>query len=263
MGSNPISIIFWTLSMKIKKLNILINFAEIRFRLLYCFLSFSFLFFVSFTYKKELLFLFSEPFLLLQGQFIYTGLLDPLIIYIKVCVLISVILAIPIFIYTLGFFFFKSLENNQIVFFFVSLLSTYSLVVFFCYGLYNFLVIYLLKFLLTFQESEIEALFQLYLQATIVQYYSMLIKSLYCYLFIILFPLSLLLLSILNIISEQYFLGFYYRKYFYLMISLVMIVFMPPDFFIQITIIPIVFLILEFYFFFITCYFLLFQRFLK
>lgn len=260
MGSNPISIIILKLIMN-KKLNIFINLIELRFRLFYCFFSFLLLFFISFIYKIELLFFFCESFLLLQSQFIYTGLLDPLIIYIKACILTSIIFVIPVILYVLGFFFFKSINNNQIIFFFSSSIIIYNIIILLCYVLYKVLSFYLLEFLLLFQESKIESLFQLYLQATIVQYYGILLKSFYLYIILALFPLGLLFLSMLKIIPEDYFLGFYYRKYFYLIISLILILFMPPDFFIQIMIIPVVFGILEFYFYLITCYFLLFKHF--
>lgn len=260
MGSNPISIIILKLIM-IKKLNIFINLIELRFRVFYCFFSFLLLFCISFAYKMELLFFFCESFLLLQSQFIYTGLLDPLIIYIKACILISVLFVIPIIIYILGFFLFKSINNNQIIFFFCSLIIVYNIIIFLCYFLYKILFFFFLEFLLLFQESKIESLFQLYLQATIVQYYGILLKGFYFYIILVLLPLGLLFLSILKIISEEYFLTFCYRKYFYLIISLILILFMPPDLFVQIMIIPIVFCILEFYFYLITCYFLLFKYF--
>lgn len=244
-----------------KKLNIWINFVELRWRVKIVIFSYLLLLSLSFFYRIELLFLFSESFLKLQDKFIYTGLFDPLFIYLKIIFIFSLVIEIPLFFYFIGFFFFKSLQNNQIFFFFLSFIFFYFIIFILYFIVYKILIDYLLNFLISFQEIKIESVLQLHLQATIVQYYTTIINTLFIYLILVLLPITFLILTMLKIIPENYFLTFLYRKYIYILIFLFVLIFLPPDFIVQLIITPIIIILLEVYFYWITFYFLLFKYF--
>lgn len=94
-----------------KKLNIVINFLELKYRIIYFLFSFIATFCVCFYYKVELFYLISNFFLHYEDGFIYTSIFDPLIIYIKLSLLFSLIFIYPIFGYLIVFYFLKSLVN--------------------------------------------------------------------------------------------------------------------------------------------------------
>ena len=86
--------------------NLLINLEELKLKFFYFLFSLLITFLVSFNYKEELLFLVSLPFLNFNKFFIYTGLLDPIFIYLKLSISFSFFLTFPIFVYFISFFFF-------------------------------------------------------------------------------------------------------------------------------------------------------------
>ena len=89
-----------------KKLNIIINFLELKYRIIYFVFSFIGTFSTCFYFKVELFYLISNFFLRYENGFIYTGLLDPLLIYIKLTFFSSLIFGVPLIIYFYGFYFF-------------------------------------------------------------------------------------------------------------------------------------------------------------
>jgi Sec-independent protein secretion pathway component TatC len=103
--------------MVIKKLNLLINVIELKFRFIYIFFSLIVTFIVCFFFKVELFFIISNLFLQFADGFIYTSLLDPLIIYLKLSFLFTLIIILPIILYILGFFFSKSFYSFYVNYF--------------------------------------------------------------------------------------------------------------------------------------------------
>lgn len=77
MGSNPIlgkSVFKRIAYMSLYLSNIFINYIELKYRIIYFFISFIFVFVILFYYKIELFFYISEFFLLVKKEFIYNHL---------------------------------------------------------------------------------------------------------------------------------------------------------------------------------------------
>lgn len=87
------------------KSNFLINFIELKLRACYYIYSLIFSFLICFNYKTALFYIISDYFLKYESGFIYTSLLDPILIYIKLSGLVSFFISLPIFSYIFGFFF--------------------------------------------------------------------------------------------------------------------------------------------------------------
>lgn len=244
-----------------KKINFFINFLEFKYRFFYLLLSFLLTFIQCFEYKIELFFFISEPFLNLQEYFIYTNLLDPILIYIKLSLFISIFLISPFFIYLFIFYFFKSLYTIYLYITGYFLLILFLLNIIMYYILFNILFKFLFKFLLTFERNKLTSLFQLHLEATINQYYSFFFLLIDIYIFLFFIPIIIFFLIIFNIIADKFFNNFLFRKYLYLGVFLIFLIIAPPDLFIQIFIVPLIFLILELYIYIITLFYLLYKTF--
>lgn len=104
--------------MVVKKTNFSINLKEFKYRSTYFFSSLLLTFFLFFYFRVELFFLISNSFLIYEEGFIYTNLLDPILIYLKLSLLFSFLSIIPYFIYIFSFFFFKSFYNFFTFFYF-------------------------------------------------------------------------------------------------------------------------------------------------
>ena len=88
-----------------KKLNFIINLNELKYRTFYYIVALFFTFIICFYYKVELFFLICSIFLEYKSGFIYTGLIEPFIIYFKISILFSIILTLPVYFYNFSFFF--------------------------------------------------------------------------------------------------------------------------------------------------------------
>ena len=259
VGSNPTSFTLFCFSMLEKKLNIVINFLEFKYRFIYLLISVFNTFLVCFYYKVELFYLIAKSFLLIEKGFIYTNLLDPIIIYIKLSFLACLLIGLPVYLYIFGFFFFKSMYNFYIFFWFFFFLSIYFLICLIYYLLFNLLLNVILQFLLEFQRIDSFSVFSLTLEATINQYFYLFVNILIIYIIIILLPVIFLVLSILNVFSEDFILSFKFRKYLYLILFSIFLIIMPPDFMLQLILFPIIFLILEIYIYLIVFFFILYS----
>lgn len=258
VGSNPTSFIYLKCFMSIKKINFVINFIELKFRVIYFLISWILTFLICFEYRVELFFSISKFFLRIHGHFIYTGLFDPLLVYFKLSLLFSFFLIFPIFVYLFGFFFFKSFYSRYMYLYLFLINIFYLITIFFYQIVLNFILVFFFQFLLLFQRNSSNTSFQLYLEATIVQYYSLYINIFFIYLTIILIPIIFLLLTILNVITSDYFLSFSYRKYIYLSICILFLLVAPPDITIQLVIFPLLFFTIEIYLYITTFYYLLY-----
>ena len=241
-----------------KKTNFVINLIELKYRTIYAGLTLLLTFLVCFYYKVELFFLISNFFLEFEEGFIYTSLLDPIVIYLKLAFLFSLIFSVPIIIYIYGFFFIKSFYSFYLYFFifyvFIIYISSFSLFIF----LSSLILPILLDFLISFQEVNS---YSLVLQATITQYYSFFFSYLYLFILLILVPNLYLLLIFFGFVSSENFFSNKFRKYLYLIVILIFLLFAPPDFLIQITILPLLFIILEVYIYIITFLYTLYLAF--
>lgn len=247
--------------MNLHKTNLWINFIELKYRLFYFLYSFLLTLLVCFTYRIEIFFLISNFFLEYENGFIYTSLLDPLIIYIKLSLLVTTILVFPVFIYLFGFFFFRSFYSYKLIYSIFYLFSLY----FFSFVLFiltsNVILPILFEFLINFQLLNTFDLFELKLQATITQYYNFYFAYIFIYLFIILIPNTFLFLVFVGFLKKDFFLKYIFRKYLYLIVFFLFLIVSPPDFFLQIIILPFLILFLELYIYLITFFFSLYIQF--
>lgn len=213
-----------------KKTNFFINLIELKYRTIYVGLTLLLTFVVCFCYKVELFFLISNFFLKFEEGFIYTSLLDPILIYIKLAVLFSLIFSIPAVIYIYGFFFIKAFYSFYLYFFifYLALMYILSFVLFIL--LSNLVLPILLDFLIGFQQLGELSSYTLTLQATITQYYSFFFTYLYLFIILILIPNFYLSLIFIRVISKKNFLLNKFRKYLYIIVTLIFLLFAPPDF---------------------------------
>ena len=187
-----------------KKTNFVINLIEFKYRTFYISITLLFTFLVCFYYKIELFFLISNFFLKFEDGFIYTSLLDPILIYLKLAFLFSWIFSIPIVIYIYGFFFIKSFYSFYLYFFVFYLFLMYTLSFFLFIFLSSLVLPIILDFLISFQQVES---YSLVLQATITQYYSF-----FFLLFILIYPFNFNS----KFIFITYFFWFYFKGKFYI-----------------------------------------------
>lgn len=241
------------------KSNFMINYIELKYRAIYLLYSAALILWVCFSYRVELFFLISNLFLRYEEGFIYTSLLDPLIIYIKLSFLFLFIIIFPILTYLVGFFVFKSFYTFQTRYLFMYISALYLVSLFLFIFISKVFLPVIIKFLINFQRLDVHSLLELKLQATITQYYSFFFTYLLIYLMLILIPNVFLILVLLNILSNQVFLRHTYRKYLYLIIFTLFLLIAPPDIVLQLILIPFLLFFLEIYIYFITFFYKLYN----
>lgn len=234
-------------SMINKKSNFLINLLELQYRVFYAFISFTYCFIINIIYKIELFYSISKLFLKLQNYFIYTSILEPIIIYIKLSILSSIIFSFPLFIYIFIFFIFKSVYKLYLyiymyIFLFVIFVN-YIYYKLFLFKAYN----YILAFLIGFQRSETNVVFKLNFEAKMDQYYFFYFNIIYFYIFIIVIPLIIFIIITSYKIIYFWNIKVSYKKFLYLFILFLFLLIAPPDLYLQIIILPYVILIIETY----------------
>jgi len=243
------------------KLNFLIHLDELKLRALYYIFSFLITFSICFCYRVELLFLISSIFLNFEQGFIYTGLLDPLILYLKLSFFFSLVFTFPFFIYLFIFFFLRSCFNFFTIYYFFYIFCLYFLSISLFVVLLTFIFPILFAFLLDFQRTNSFESLELILQATINQYYNFFFSYIKIYFLLILIPNIFFGLILLNLIKKEFFITYTFRKYLYLVVFIGFLIFSPPDFFIQVIIFPFVVFVLEVFIYFISYLLILYYLF--
>lgn len=230
-----------------KKSNFLINLFELQYRFFYAFVSFIYCFTISILYKIELFYSISKLFLKLQNYFIYTSILDPIIIYIKLSILSSIIFSFPLFIYLFVYFSFRSIYKLYlyiyIYFFIIIIVINYIYYKLFALKVYT----YILVFLLGFQRNEINVVFKLNFEAKIDQYYFFYFNMIYLYIILTIIPIIIFI--IVTIYKSIFFFNekILYRKFLYLFLFFLFLLIAPPDFYLQLVIFPYMILVIETY----------------
>jgi len=156
----------------------------------------------------------------------------------------------------MGEMFSESLED-----YFFYIFSLYSLVISLFILLVTLIFPVLFEFLLNFQRTNTLETLELILQATINQYYNFFFSYIKIYLLLIFIPNLFFCLILLNFFKKQIFLNFKFRKYLYLIVFLVFLIFAPPDFFLQLLIFPLIIFILEIFIYFISYLLILYYLF--
>lgn len=124
---------------------------EIRLRILYSIFACIFSLILSYTFKYELFYLFTKPFLIFSNQFIFFELTEGLYTMIRIAGSISILTTVPYFIYQFwgfsipSYYKFERKIINKIIFAFIFLL------VFEFFFIYSFIFPKLCEFLLSFE----------------------------------------------------------------------------------------------------------------
>lgn len=241
------------------KVNFLINLNELKLRFFYFLISFVLLFIVNFNYSLELVYISSKFFLDLGQKFIYTSLLDPLYIYLKLSFFYSLVFVQPIFFYFFIYFFLKGFENFYVIYVFIYTLTMYFLTLigfilisFFCFP-------FLFKFLINFQLNNPSEQINLILQATIVQYFNFYIFFIYIYAFISILFVLVFLLVLFEFISSEWYFKYSFRKYLYGFVFIIFLIIAPPDFVVQLFLFPFFIFFIEIYIF-VTTFFVVYKQ---
>jgi len=244
-----------------KKLNFLINLLELKYRIFYYLISFFCTFFICFYFKIELFFLISSIFLFYETGFIYTHLIEPFIIYLKLCFFFSLIITFPYYIYSILYFFYKSFFNYYTLFFFLYTISVYILSLSLFILFFILLFPFFLKFLFTYQRTNSFETLELILQATMSQYYNFFFYYILYYLLLILIPNLFLVLVFLNIFEKELLFTPKFRVYLYSIVFIIFLIFAPPDFIIQLIFLLPILILIEIYIYFIYFFVLLYYLF--
>lgn len=245
----------------VKKLNFIINFLEIKYRIFYYLISFFLTFCICFCFKVELFFLISSIFLSYETGFIYTNLVEPFIIYIKLCFFFSIIFTLPYFIYSILYFFFKSFFNYYTIFYFIYILFIYILTILLFIIIFLIIFPIFLKFIFTYQRSNSFEILELILQATITQYYNFFFYYTIYYLFLITIPNLFLISMFLNISKKELLFTTKFRTYLYIFTIIIFLFIAPPDFVLQLLFLLPIILLIEIYIYFIYFFAVLYYLF--
>lgn len=244
-----------------KKLNFIINLNELKYRVFYYIISIFFMFIICFYYKVELFFLISSVFLEYKCGFIYTGLIEPFIIYLKISILFSILFTLPVYFYNFSFFFFKSIYQYNTIYFILYFCFFYTISIIFYILSYLILFPIFLEFLFTFQRLNSLEILNLVLQATMSQYYYFFINYILYILVIILIPNVYLIIIFFKLITTEYFYNYKFRKYIYICSLFNFFLIAPPDFLIQLIFFPFVIILFEVLIYFISFFTLLYLKF--
>lgn len=247
--------------MQNSKTNFFIHLTEFKYRILYYLLSFVFTFIICFLFRVQLFFLISHIFLNYKTGFIYTNLVDPIVVYIKLSFFFSMLFTLPFFIYLFIFFFLRSFCNFYTLYYFFYIFCLFFLTIVLFVFLLTFIFPFIIIFLLDFQRLNTFEVLELVLQATMNQYYNFFFSYIKIYLLLIFIPNLFFCLILLNFFKKQIFLNFKFRKYLYLIVFLVFLIFAPPDFFLQLLIFPLIIFILEIFIYFISYLLILYYLF--
>lgn len=230
--------------------NFIIHLKELHIRTIYVFISILLSFIAAFLQKIELFFLISKFFLHLENGFIYTNLLDPLLTYIKLAFLFSIVCTIPVLVYIYSFFFAKAIYKFYVLYIWFYFISFYF------GGVCLFLIWYLklfpilINFFIQFQRLETFTPMKLELKATLSKYFIFFYS--FIWLFLIIF-IACNIFLFLFYFNQHILKKIYYRQFLYLLISILILLFAPPDITLHLIILPFVIIFVE-----ITIYFVIF-----
>ena len=162
---------------------------EIKYRLMYIFISFLFCLLISFQYSDALFYLFVKPFLLVDANrsFLFTDLREGFQTTFKLIFFISFLFVLPYSWYLFWTFWKPSLYNFEInypyFFFWLSWFNLCTLIT------YKYLLQFLWKFFLGFEFSS--GLVHIYLEATIQSYFNFTFQIWACVLLFLVLPFFL------------------------------------------------------------------------
>ena len=219
---------------------------ELRIRLMYIILSFFLTFLSCYYFSEQIFYLLAKPLLKLNlssqitletthihnRNFIYTDISEAFLTYIKVSFFFSLYICSPIIIYQIWIFLVPGLyknERNKIAIFsflsFILFTVGASLAYFFIFPV-------AWKFFLSFEMVGIDGFFNMHLQPKVDEYFSFVSKIIFLFGLSFQFPIYLILLVNLQIVSSNWFIK---KRNFACVFSFIIAALLsPPDVFSQI-----------------------------
>lgn len=203
---------------------------ELRKRLVISVIAVAIGFSVSYYYSENLYRILAKPLLnaLSPGQeyLVFTGLVEPFFIYMKVGFAGGMILASPVILYEIWAFVAPGLYSHEKLWFISLVIS--SLFLFICGALFAYLVVFPFgfKYLLSYSSQEIKPLLSMS------EYFSMVTKLLLAFGVVFQLPLGILVLARLGVVTAKQLLSWW--RYAIVIILLVAAILTPtPDIFNQ------------------------------
>ena len=202
---------------------------ELKFRLFYCLICFILNFICLFLFSEEVIFLLTFCFLDDLGYFINTGILENFYISFYVSIFLNFLVIFPFILIHFWFFIVEGLyryENKIILF----LLFFYIFILLFLF-LNNFFISFIWNFFKNYNLILHWKIFPIFLELSLLNLINLIFNFIFLLLLIFLFPLFLILLFCYNLLNLNFFL--LYRKFFYIIIYIIVCIFCIPDFFSQ------------------------------
>lgn len=208
------------------------HYEEIKKRFFYFCIGFLFIFFISYTYCKDLLYLLSKP--LLEGEsltrdrsFFFTSAYEAFKSHLFISIFITFIFSIPLLLSEIWLFIRSGLygyEKKKVFFLFF----LFSLSIFLGTSLGYFFILPLCwNFLLSFESREDTDIFNIYLENQLGTFLENSIYLFFSSIFIIQYPILLFYFIQFRIINERHMI--LYRKASFILFILIGTLFSPPD----------------------------------
>ena len=208
------------------------HFRELRNRIIFCFLFMFLCFFFYFFFAENLAQILARPLYNLvdessNNRMIFTGLPEVFISYIKISLFASVVTSFPFFIIQFSLFITPALYKKEKAFFkpiFFLVPVLFFTGVFFAY----FIIIPIIwNFFLSFESIQQKDMFSIELESRLGEYMKLTMYLLFSFGFSFLFPVFLLILAKLKIVTVTTLRR--QRKYFFIGILIFSAVLTPPD----------------------------------
>jgi len=220
-------------------LRLFYHFIELKFRIIYIFISFLLTFIICFNYWKVIFWYFTLLFLASHKFFIYTKIYEALFISIKFSLFISLIINLIFIIYNSFFYLIKGFYNIYIYLLCIYIFFFYLLLIIIFFISYDYLIPYILNFLLNFQQLDINLFSILTFEARLSDFFNLICNVIY------IFYLNLFIFfSFISFLILKYNFKFL-RPLTYLLLIFIILIFSPPDLFIQIILFFIFLIIVE------------------
>lgn len=204
------------------------------------FLSCSFLstLIINFVYRLEIFYLIGKVFIVFQKEIIFTNVTAGLWVYLKLAILGSIVVLIPLIFYFMFLFLLKGFKSYQSSFLF----NISIIFIFFCFITISLSFYYLFPFIFSFflNFENPRGLISLCLEARFDQYVLFVLRYLMIIIGLLFIPTFLLIMHFLVLKKTRKL-----RRVIYGVTSLALLIIAPPDFFLQFFFILILILTVE------------------
>lgn len=228
---------------------------EIKNRIFYILFGVLLTFCVSFYYSFELYFVLAKPLInyLGGGNFIYTGLFEVMSSYIFLSFFISIIVLFIFCIYNFYMFLLPGLYKYTAIKYLNIFIFILSSSIFFCYFVYKFCLLFLYTYLIKLSGMSNNLDISFNLEPRVLEYIYFVLKSIFGLYFVSLVPL------LFNIVVLLFFKNleiiWVIRYVYYILITISIIIFLPPDFFLHLLVFFVIFCIFELFILFLFVFY--------